>query len=369
MIDRGQLNGELLYSPFTDMFIKPDGSPIRIAWTAAIYEVEPIAQCVKMLEDYFPRWNVDPENYTMFDAAFDLDAQIGWYEDMMSTWKPDFIISHNVSAELMVEVCDKVVYEGGIPVFTYDCGIDSDAVTSFVAHKFEGPGGTDILGQWLIDDLQRRGYGPDNPVVVGELWGMREMKTAQLRSEGFHKAVDREPWINVIESVDTNWAEEQTATITADMVMAHPEIKAFFHHGCGGAGMVPGLESIGMLLPLDHPDHIVIASNDTENAMWDAVAAGTGADTFSTHGAVEPTDVAIQAAITHVIFGQPVESFYKCPFIMITADNIDTVQIGGVPPSAGWPRDRWDLWVPMDPEPDYGFPQPSLELRKKYVGY
>ena len=155
-IDRGQVNGDLPYAPFKDMFVKPDGSPYKIAWTAATYEVEPIAQCVKMLEDWFPRWNVDPENYTMFGARFDLDAQIGWYEDMMATYKPDFIISHNVSAELMIPVCDKVVYEGGISVFTYDCGIDSDAVTSFVAHKFEGPGGTDILGEWLIDELERR---------------------------------------------------------------------------------------------------------------------------------------------------------------------------------------------------------------------
>jgi ABC-type sugar transport system substrate-binding protein len=323
-----------------------------------------------MLEDWMPRFGIPIEDVIMFDARFDLDAHIGWYEDVMAlTDKPDFIISHNVSAELMVPVAEKTVYEAGIPIFTFDCGIDTPAVTSFVAHKFEGPGGTDILGEWLIDDLQKRGFGPDNPVVVAELWGMRDMKTAQLRSEGFHKAVDRESWITVMESVDTDWAEEKTATITADMVMANPEIRALFHHGCGGAGMVPGLESIGMLLPLDDPDHIIIASNDTENAMWDAVKAGVGADTFSTHGAVEPTDIAFQVAIWSVIFGQPVEKFYKCPFIMITADNIDTVQIGGVPPSAGWPRDRWDLWVPMDPWDDYGFEQPSLEMRMKYQGY
>ena len=286
----------------------------------------------------------------------------------MATFKPDFIISHNVSAELMIPVCDKVVYEGGISVFTFDCGIDSDAVTSFIAHKFEGPGGTDVLAEWLLDDLEARGYGPDNPVVVGELWGMRDMKTAQLRSEGFHKVIDREPWITVIQSADTNWAEEQTATITADMVTAHPEIKALFHHGCGGAGMVPGLESIGLLLPLDDPEHIIIASNDAEIAMWDNIAEGR-ADTCSTHGGVEPTDIALQVAYTSIILGQPVEKFYQCPFIMVDASNIDTVQIGGVPPYPGWPRDRWDTWVPADPLEDYGFPQPTLELRQIYQGY
>jgi ABC-type sugar transport system substrate-binding protein len=197
---------------------------------------------------------------------------------------------------------------------------------------------------------------------------MREMATAQLRSEGFHKVIDRYPWITVIQSADTNWAEEQTATITADMVMAHPEIVALFHHGCGGAGMVPGLESIGKLLPLDDPEHIIIASNDAEIAMWDAIREGR-ADTCSTHGGVEPTDVCLQVAMTNVILGQPVEKFYQCPFFMVDASNIDTIQIGGVPPYPGLPRGRWDLWVPCDPQDAYGFPQPSFEMREMYQGY
>lgn len=323
-----------------------------------------MAQAVKMLEDWLPRFGLGEkgENWTTFGAGFVLDAQINWFEDMMTTFKPDWIMCHSVSAELQIPVAEKAVYDYGIPVFTLDCGIDTDAVTSFIAHKFEGPGGTDILGEWLIDDLMSRGYGPDNPCVILEEWGMREMSTAQLRHEGFHKAVDREAWITVLESEDTNWAEDQTATITADMVMANPEIVALFHHGCGGAGMVPGLESIGMLLPLDDPDHIVIASNDAEIAMWDAVSDGR-ADTFSTHGGVEPTDICLQVAITSVVFGQPVEKFYKCPFIMVDASNVDTVQIGGVPPYPGWPRGRWDTWVPADPSADYGFEQPSMELR------
>jgi hypothetical protein len=132
--------------------------------------------------------------------------------------------------------------------------------------------------------------------------------------------------------------------------------------------MVPGLESIGKLLPLDDPNHIIIASNDAEIAMWDAIAEGR-ADTCSSHGGVEPSDICLQVAITNVVLGQPVEKFYKCPFIMIDASNIATVQIGGVPPYPGWPRGRWDTWLPADPLADYGFPQPSLALRKQYVGY
>ena len=197
---------------------------------------------------------------------------------------------------------------------------------------------------------------------------MREMLTSKLRNVGFHKAIDPVTWITVIETKDTNWAEEQTATITADTIMAHPEVVALFHHGCGGQGMVPGLESINMLLPLDDPDHIIIASNDAENAMWDNVLAGR-ADTFSTHGMVEPSDICFQVAVTNVVLGQPVEKFYQCPFLMVDASNINSVQIGGVPPSCGMPRGRWDLWVPLNPLPEYGFPQPSLALRMQYMGY
>lgn len=370
LVARGQVDGELLWNPWDGFFVKPDGTPYRIAYTCSTLEVEPMAQAVKMLEDWWPRVGLGEkgENWTTFGAGFVLDAQINWFEDMMTTFKPDWIMCHSVSADLEAPVVEKAVYEYNIPVFTLDCGIESDAVTSFVAHKFEGPGGTDILGEWLIDELERRGYGPDNPCVILEMWGMREMLTAQLRNEGFHKAVDRESWITVLESEDTNWAADQTATITANMVMANPEIVALFHHGCGGQGMVPGLESIGMLLPLDDPDHIIIASNDAEIAMWDAVKDGR-ADTFSSHGGVEPSDICLQIAMTSVILGQPVEKFYKCPFIMIDSTNIDTVQIGGVPPYPGLPRGRWDTWVPADPQDDYGFPQPSFDLRMQYQGY
>jgi ABC-type sugar transport system substrate-binding protein len=370
MVARGQVDGELLWNPWEGFFVKPDGTPYKIAYTCSTLEVEPMAQAVKMLEDWFPRFGLGEKggNWTTFGAGFNLDAQINWFEDMMTTFEPDWIMCHSVSAELEIPVVEKSVYEEGIPVFTLDCGVDTDAVTSFIAHKFEGPGGTDVLAEWLVADFERRGFGPDNPAVVGELWGMREMSTAQLRHEGFHSVIDDYDWISVIESADTDWAEEKTATITADMVMAHPEIDAVFHHGCGGAGMVPGLESIGMLLPLDDPDHIIIVSNDAEIAMWDAVAEGR-ADTFSTHGGVEPSDICLQVAMTSVILGQPVEKFYQCPFYMVDASNIETIQIGGVPPYPGLPRGRWDTWVPANPADDYGFPQPSFELREMYQGY
>jgi len=369
MVARGQVRGDLLWNPFKDLLVKPDGTPFRIAYGVATLEVEPMAEATKMLEYYLERFGLGPkgENWTTFGGRFDIEAQVAWVEDMTATFNPDFFMIHSASAELLAPPAEAAVAQG-IPVFTLDCGISSDAITSFIAHKFEGPGGTDLVGEWLIDELVKLGYGPDNPVVVGELWGMREMETAQLRHEGFHKATDPEAWITVLESEDTNWAEELTATHVADMTIANPEIKAFFHHGCGGAGMVPGLEGIGMLLPVGDPDHIVIVSNDAESAMWDAVIDGT-ADCFSTHGGVEPTDICLQVAITNVIFGQPVESFYSCPFIMVTLDNIYTVQIGGIPPAPGWPRGRWDTWVPMDPLADYGFPQPSLALRQQYMGY
>jgi ABC-type sugar transport system substrate-binding protein len=368
-VARGQVRGDLLWNPFKDLLVKPDGTPFKIAYGVATLEVEPMAEATKMLEDYLPRFGLGPkgQNWTTFGGRFDIEAQVAWVEDMTATFKPDWFMIHSASAELLAPPVEAAVAQG-ISVFTLDCGIESDAVTSFIAHKFEGPGGTDLVGEWLINELVRLGYGPDNPVVVGELWGMREMKTSQLRHEGFHKATDPVTWITVLESADTNWGEELTATLTADMAIAHPEIKAFFHHGCGGAGMVPGLEGIGMLLPIGDPNHIVIVSNDAESAMWDGVLEGK-ADCFSTHGGVEPTDVCLQVAITNVIFGQPVEKFYSCPFIMVTIDNIDTVQIGGIPPAPGWPRGRWDTWLPMDPLEPYGFPQPSLALRQQYVGY
>jgi len=370
IVARGQMDGTLKWNPFAGLLVKPDGTSYKVAYTVSTLEVEPAAQSTKMMEDYLPRFGLGEKgtNWTTFGARFDVDAQIGFMEDMAATMKPDWFMVHSVSAELQVPVTEKIVNELGIPVFTMDCGISTDAVTSFVAHKFEGPGGTDILGEWLKDDLVKRGYGPDKPVVIAEEWGMREMLTAKLRHEGFHKAIDKYPWITVLETADTDWNETKTATITADTVMAHPEVKGLFHHGCGGQGMVPGLESINRLLPLNDPNHIVIASNDAENAMWDNVLAGK-ADAFSTHGLVEPSDICFQVAITNVLFGQPVAKFYQCPFLMVDATNINTVKIGGVPPSCGLPRGKWYTWIPMNPLPEYGFPQPSLALRMQYVGY
>jgi ABC-type sugar transport system substrate-binding protein len=370
LVARGQVQGDLLWNPFKDLLVKPDGTPYKVACTVSTQDVECVAQAVCMLEDWFSRMGLGPKggNWTTFGAHFDLNAQVAWFEDMAATMEPDWFMCHSVDADLEVPVVESMVYEEGIPVFTMDCGVNTSAVTSFIAHKFEGPGGTDVLAEWLVDALQAKGYGPENPVTVLEEWGMREMYTAQMRHQGFHSVVDSYPWITVIESPDTNWAPQQTATITADMMQDHPEIKAIWHHGCGGAGIVPGLDSIGRLYPIEHPDHIIVASNDSDIATWDQIIDGS-ADACSTHAMAEPTDIGLQVATTNVVLGQPVDSFYQCPYIMVTRDNIDTVQIGGVPPYPAWPRDRWELWLPADPEPDYGFPQPSLELRMLYMGY
>jgi ABC-type sugar transport system substrate-binding protein len=370
LVARGQVDGDLVWNPWEDFFVKPDGTPYKIAYTCSTAEVEPMAQAVYMLEDWFPRFGLGTEgrNWITFGAGFSLEAQIDFFEDMAVSMEPDWFMCHSVDIELEVPVVEKMVYELGIPVFTLDCGISSDAVTSFIAHKFEGPGGTDVLARWLVDELQRQGYHGGNRCVVGELWGMREMETSQLRHDGFYDVISDYDWIRVVQSKDTNWAPEQTATIVADMLRAHPDIVAFFHHGCGAPGILDGLESMDKLLPRDDPDHIIITSNDAEFRIWDAILDGT-ADACASHGGVEPSDVCLQVAMTSVILGQPVEEFYQCPYFMVDAGNIDTIQIGGVPPYPGWPRDRWDVWLPADPEPDYGFPQPSLELRELYMGY
>jgi len=372
-VARGQVWGHLLWNPFEGLLVKPDGTPYKVAYTVATGEAEQMAQAMKMMEDFFPRFGLGEKgyNWTIFDPVWNADAQIRWFEDMCATFKPDWIMCHAVDVDdegPTVPVIESCIYEYGIPVFTFDRAPKVDGVTSFVAHKAEGPGGSDIIGEWIIDDLRRRGYGPRNPVVVGELWGMRDMKDSHMRHAGFHWVVDRQPWITLIESADTNWAEEQTATITADIIIAHPEIKALFHHGAGATGIISGLESIRKLLPVGHPDHITITSNDLETVIWDSIIDGR-ADAVAWHSGVEPSDTCFQLAIYNVILGQPVEGFYQLPYIMVDATNIDTVQIGGVPPYPGWPRNRWDVWLPADPEPDYGFPQPTLELRNIYMGY
>jgi len=94
-------------------------------------------------------------------------------------------------------------------------------------------------------------------------------------------------------------------------------------------------------------------------------------------------DVTIKIAYTHAILGQPVPKVVMVPSGVMTADNILSEQLFGVPLAyALMPMGDWDIWPIMDTVTDpvydqkgdgtltpYPLPAPTVDMRKELMGY
>ncbi len=263
---------------------------------------------------------------------------------------------------MLVPALDQA-WAAGIPSVIWDVNVFSDNKVTFVDHDFDGPKGSNQVGQYFVD----RAEAENKELVVLEIWGQRSLQTAQDRHTGFHRAVDTSPLITVIESADSNWSPEEAANITMDMLSSHPEIGGVFTMGGEVPGVVEGLRSIGKLTALDHPDHIITATNDIDPLVAQSIIEGT-VDACGSHQANDLMSISTMVAYTYVVLGQPVGKHIPVPMYLITIDNIYTLQMLGMPTYPLLPEGQWDIWPPEDTA-DLGFPQPTKELRMKYQGY
>jgi len=361
LIASGAVDPDLPLNPFGEDFaVKPDGTPYVIAGSYLFLGVDGLSQGAKLQKSLVERAGGE---YIDFDPAMDAQEQIGYLENLATAIKPDCLVIQTVNENLLIPAVDKVV-AAGIPVITWDITAFTDSITSFIQHDFDGPQGSCIVGQYYVDRAQSEG----RTFHVFEIWGQRAMQTSVDRHNGFRTPIDLHPeLVTVTESLDSNWSAEICANLVMDAFTADPTLDAIFQHGGGLAGTVEGLRSIDRLLPVDDPGHVVMANNDIDTALIEAMKEGN-IEVTGSHCSPELQDTAIQAAFTYVILGQAIPNPINLPMYLMTPENVESLSILGLPIYTELPKGQWDLWPALDCT-EVGVPPPTKALRMQYKGY
>jgi len=163
-------------------------------------------------------------------------------------------------------------------------------------------------------------------------------------------------------------SSERVMNHCIDAMTADPTINAIFVQNGGGPGAVEAVRTLGRLYPVDHPDHVVLALNDTDSGVMKALEEGY-LDGFGTHGGYHLGFLGVQTALTSVCCGAPVPKVIPVPLDVVVSENKDTLMCYGATPIWPWlPVGKWELWPVLD-FTELGVAIPTVELRMKYMGY
>ena len=159
------------------------------------------------------------------------------------------------------------------------------------------------------------------------------------------------PLIHIVDSPnDTFGTDAAVFERTMDAFTAHPELNAFFLDNGGGTGAVEALDAMGLLKPVNDPDHIVLGFNDIDTRVVQAMDDGH-LDVILSHIFHDLVDLAVKAMFTNLVLGESVPQDMVTPEVLITPDNIDSAKIGGVIVAciSEHGRDRYDHMLAVYP--------------------
>lgn len=365
LIDEGSLRPDLPLNPFGVGFAtKPDGSRYEVADVNLFVYCDWCYNQTELNSSLLTRAGAKTNAY---DANFDLAKQMSIIEDLIAYQGADAIIVSPVQEYQIVPAVEKAV-DAGIPVFVQIQPVYSEKVTNFAGHDYGAdyiPGyGTDTIGQWYVDYVEMT----NEPIHVFEMWGSRSAESSVLRHQGFHKGLDNHPMITVTESADSNYVTELMAEFVLDAMTADPTINAVFQQGGGTSGPIEALRSMGLLNPIGDPNHIIIATNECDNEIVEAMYEGY-VDAFCTNSPLPQVNVSVCQILNNMVLGQSVAKENWMPMVVVTPENISTIQQFGAP--AAWaklPYGKWDLWPVLDVT-ELGVNIPTMEQRKELQGY
>ena len=349
--------------------MKPDGTPFHYDIVYYLLWMDWITYNDGILRSLIDRSGAD---VTYYDPNADLQLQIDTVQNIVTQGTSDFIFIDAISETMLGPVVDDA-WEAGIPVIAFDFPIYSDHVTPRVSHWFDGPHGTNVVGDYYVDIAEAR----NEELQIFEVWGMRQDTMQQARHNGFHSAVDQSPLITVIESADSNYATETVQDLVMDAFTLHPEYDGIFIQDGGCAGAVEALRVLNRLLPKDDPDHVIIAVNDMESPIVYGIEDGT-VDACGTHSPWDLTDVTFKLMLNYSVLGLPMPAFTNVPMELLTAENLYDLRLLGGPAAYPFMPEDFDLWpvldtynnVVLDENGDrVQIPTCTPALRKELMGY
>jgi len=327
-------------SPLAGLMVKPDGTKYKYAVAYLFLGCDWMVNAEGIAKSLIDR--ADGE-YIRNDCNVNADDQIAFVEDLATLKNADALLIQPVDEEMLGPSCDKCA-AAGIPVIAWDIAVNTDTLLSTVLFDWDGDAGSNLVGEYFVE----RAHAENRQINVYEVWGMRSQENSQSRHRGFWAGVNNDPMVNIIESPDCNWSDEVASTLVMDAFTAQPELNGVFVHGGGSTGAIEGLNSIGKLVPLDDPNHIIVAVNDLDKRVVEGIDAGE-VDACATNSPWPNIDISFKLAGLSVILGEDVPNKVIVPAVVITSDNIDSKELFGA--LVAYPRmpvGQWDLWPILD---------------------
>jgi len=360
LISKGIVSPDLVINPFGEDFaVKPDGTPFKFALTEIFLAVDSLAQGEKMCKSILERAGAE---VISFDPGADPAKQVAFLEDLAATIQPDGLLIQPVNELALTPAIEKA-HAAGITVVVFDFILPTDVMVSTCWHWFDGPQGSNQVGQYLVD----RATAENRQLNVFEVWGDMATDSAHRRHAGFHSAIDQCPLITVRESGDTKWSVETCAAFVMDAFTVYPELNAVYTMGGEAPGVIDGLRAAGKLFPPEDPRHVIAALNDVDSPVAEALATGY-IDACGSHSGMDMMDVGAQVLMVSCVLGQPVPKRVDIPMVLLTGDTIETVKLLGIPVYPVLPKGQWDIW-PVSDISLMGIVSPTLANRMLYKGY
>lgn len=239
----------------------------------------------------------------------EIDKQIAIIEDM---------ISRNVNAIVMA-ACDEHALIGtiqkavnaGIPVVTFDSGVNCDLPISFVAT--DNVAGAKLAAKELARLIGNEGEVGLIPFVPGAA-------TSEMREQGFKQGIAEIPAIKLASTLYSQSDSAKAMSVTQDMLTANPNIKGIFVANEPGAiGTAQAVRASGKsgqvkLVAFDASDEEIATLKD---------------GTFQALVVQNPFQMGYQgvkAAIDH-LEGRPVEKRIDTGVTIVTMDNFNNPEI------------------------------------------
>ncbi len=237
----------------------------------------------------------------VLDAQDNAETQSSQIEDFI-TRGVDLLIINPVDSDAVgtsVMACN----EAGIPVITVTRASNSGTVVEHL--DIDNKEAAMLDAQQLIKDLDGKGK-------VAILEGIAGSSSAIDREEGFMSTIEGTE-IEVVASLTANYAREEGATVTEDILQANPELDAIYAHNDEMAlGAVRAVAAAG------RSDEIKIYGIDATDDALAAVESGEMAATVQ-----QQPDLQIETALENAVKylgGEAIEPLVNIPLKLIVKE-------------------------------------------------
>lgn len=274
-------------------------------------------------------WKRAGGEFVSYVSDYDMNLELSMFDDLKQL-DPDAILVHP-SDSAAIAPAVQAAQDDGYPVFAMDMGVVGAQVDSYI-HIDQVELGA-ACGEYVKEN-----FSADNPAVILEIAGGLQQTGAQQRQEGFHSVVDNVDYAEIVQIIDTQWSSDIAFDGIQDAFELNDNINVVYSHSdFMMQGILEGLRVKDKLIPRGDDGHIVICSIDGDPTGLKGMRDGY-IDAIAEHSPVLHAAITVNVILAE-LYGQDYEADYTLPVILITPENVESMDRW-----ANLPSGEYDTW-------------------------